>query len=112
MNKEIMQNRWHEMRVEAQHRWNKLTDEDLEGTRGQVNKLVDTVGQRYGYSRDVAEREVDRFINDYARPIGETATGWFAGARSYLMDNPWVGILAALLTVGVVAAIIFRPRDY
>jgi uncharacterized protein YjbJ (UPF0337 family) len=58
---------WTTVRTEAQARWTKLTDADLDQVNGEATKLVDLVQARYGYSRPSVEAEVNHFLQDIAR---------------------------------------------
>jgi uncharacterized protein YjbJ (UPF0337 family) len=111
VNKEIMQDRWSQMRAEAQQRWNKLTDEDFENVTGQVDKLAETVGERYGYSREQAQKEVDHFMRKYGDNIQGTTTRWFGKLGDFLADNPWAAALAGLLVFGLIVSRISRLKN-
>ena len=62
MNKDILKGQWRQIRGEVKKQWGKLTDDELEMVDGQVDKLVGIVQERYGYSREQAEREVNTFV--------------------------------------------------
>jgi uncharacterized protein YjbJ (UPF0337 family) len=66
-NKDVMKGKWLQMRGDIKQKWGKLTDDEMDQINGQYDKLVGTIQERYGYSRDRAEREVDRFMTDYDR---------------------------------------------
>jgi uncharacterized protein YjbJ (UPF0337 family) len=53
-----IQERWHEYKVSAKRRWDKLTEQQLHGTRGQRQYLVKRVQEAYSLSREEAEREI------------------------------------------------------
>ncbi len=63
-NRDILTGKWTQVRGKAKEWWGKLTDNDLERIHGQFDELVGVVQQRYGYTREQAEKEVDRFINE------------------------------------------------
>ena len=42
--------------------WGKLTNDDLEIIEGQQDKLIGLVQERYGYTYEQAELEVDAFL--------------------------------------------------
>ena len=50
--------RWNNVKAQAKQRWDRLTDEDIARVRGSVDRLVDLLGQRYGYARWLAEKEI------------------------------------------------------
>ena len=45
-------------------RWSKLTEQDVEGIGGDSQRLVSRLQERYGHSRERAEREAQEFIDD------------------------------------------------
>ncbi len=52
---------WDELRTVIQGRWSELTGEDFDKLKGQVNRLVTLVQERYGISADDAKRQVSEF---------------------------------------------------
>jgi len=44
--------------------WAKLTDADLEGVDGQIARLTALLGEKYGYPRRRAERELLHFLDE------------------------------------------------
>jgi uncharacterized protein YjbJ (UPF0337 family) len=69
MNTDILQGKWRQLKGEARVQWGKLTDDDLDQVQGQAEKLVGLVQERYGYDRDRAEQEVDRFVQRYGTTV-------------------------------------------
>ncbi len=65
MNELLMEGRWKRMRSSAKLWWNKLTDRDLDGIHGQVDKLAGTLQAKYGYTREQADAEIDRRMKEY-----------------------------------------------
>ena len=64
MNKDILRSKWRQMRYQIQVTWNKLTDDDLERVAGKYDVFVALLQEKYGYTRELAEEEVDRQINE------------------------------------------------
>jgi len=58
---EAMRQVWREIRNEAQSRWERLTDEDLDLIAGEWDRLVETLRSRYDYDEQRAEEEVNDF---------------------------------------------------
>jgi uncharacterized protein YjbJ (UPF0337 family) len=54
--------RWKQFTGKAQQRWGKLTDDDLTVARGRRDELVGKIQERYGISKDEADRQVDSWI--------------------------------------------------
>ena len=59
MNWDRIEGKWRQLKGEAQTRWGKLTDDDLDKAEGDREKLVGRIQERYGIARDEAERQVD-----------------------------------------------------
>ncbi len=64
MNSDILSGKWKQFRGEVKRQWGKLTDDELDQIEGQRDKLVGKLQEKYGYSRELAEREIDQFLND------------------------------------------------
>jgi uncharacterized protein YjbJ (UPF0337 family) len=110
MNADIFQERWAQVRSEAQRRWNKLTDEDLDAATGKADKLIDVIEDRYGWSRKKAKAQVDELIKQYGNGMQDAAQSLLADANDLVSDNPWVAIIGGLLVVGLIVSLLVRPR--
>lgn len=64
MNSDILEGKWKQMKGEIKRRWGRLTDDDLTEAEGSTEKLIGRLQERYGYSRDQAEREVHELIEN------------------------------------------------
>jgi uncharacterized protein YjbJ (UPF0337 family) len=65
MNHNIFVGQWKQMRGALKSWWGKLSDDDFEWIEGQKDKLIGLVQEKYGYTRDQAQDEVDRRFNEY-----------------------------------------------
>ena len=65
MNDNIFTGQWKQMRGTLKSWWGKLSDDDFEWIAGQKDKLIGLVQEKYGYTRDQAQDEVDRRLNEY-----------------------------------------------
>jgi len=65
MNREQLRGMWNQIKGEAQVLWGKLTNDDLDQIDGNATKLVGRLQERYGYAKEQAEAEVDRFMERY-----------------------------------------------
>jgi len=63
MNSDVLKGKWKEMKGSVQERWGKLTDDDLDQAEGNRDQIIGRIQQRYGMSRDEAEREFDQFLH-------------------------------------------------
>ena len=73
MNEDVFSGRWKEMRGTLRSWWGNLTDDDFEWIGGQKDRLVGLVQQKYGYTRDQAQSDVDRRFRDYNDTYSATA---------------------------------------
>jgi len=63
MNEDILQGKWKQVRGEIQSLWGRLTNDDLDRIQGSSAKLAGKLQERYGYSRQEAERAVADFLD-------------------------------------------------
>lgn len=66
MNKDILEGKWKQLKVEAKKKWAKLTDDDLDLINGQREKLAGMLQEWYGKSKDEAERDIDEFSKKHS----------------------------------------------
>lgn len=71
MNEHTLKGDWKQLKGSVKQKWADLTDDDLLHIEGSRDKLVGKVQERYGHSRDDAEREVDawRTENNYQQQL-------------------------------------------
>ncbi len=63
MNADQFKGKWKQLKGDAKIKWGELTDDDLDKVEGNRDKLVGSIQERYGRTKEEAEREVD----DWAR---------------------------------------------
>jgi hypothetical protein len=56
---------WTDMRNHVRDWWDELTDEDLDTLDSDPNQLVPTLQERYGYTRELAEAELEKRLASY-----------------------------------------------
>jgi len=65
MNRDIVGGKWQQLRGKVKEEWGKLTDDDLTKAEGKFDKLSGLIRERYGYTREKAEQELERFYKKY-----------------------------------------------
>lgn len=65
MNDDVFTGQWNQVRGSVKSWWGKLTDDDLDRIGGQKDRLVGLVQERYGRTREEAEREVEQRLREY-----------------------------------------------
>ena len=63
MNWDRVEGNWKEFKGQVQRKWGDLTNDDLDKIKGQRTELAGRLQQRYGYQKEQAEREIDRWLN-------------------------------------------------
>ena len=61
MNEDRIQGDWKQVKGKIKEKWGKLTDDDLDQMEGKKDQLIGKLQDRYGYTRDKAEEEVNSF---------------------------------------------------
>ena len=65
MNKDISEGKWKQMRGKAKVWWGKLTDNDLDRAAGKFDVLAGLLQEKYGYTRQRADAEIDKRVAEY-----------------------------------------------
>jgi len=65
MNEDVLKGKWKQFRGDIKKAWGRLTDDELDQIDGERDKLIGRIQERYGYSREEAEREVERFVSTH-----------------------------------------------
>jgi len=66
MNKNIIEGKWEQLKGSAQVQWGKLTNDDLDQIEGNSQKLAGKIQEKYGYSKEEAEKSVEEWQNKNA----------------------------------------------
>jgi uncharacterized protein YjbJ (UPF0337 family) len=59
MNWDEIKGKWGVLKGNAKTRWAKLTDDDLLAVEGQRDKLAGKIQERYGITKEEAEKQID-----------------------------------------------------
>ena len=65
MNRDILKGQWTQLKGKIREKWGQLTDDEIDQIEGDSEKLTGLVQERYGRSREDAERE----INEWRRAL-------------------------------------------
>lgn len=61
MNTDQMKGQWMQVKGEIKKQWGKLTDDELDRIAGERDKLVGKLQEKYGMTKEEAERQVNDF---------------------------------------------------
>ena len=67
MNEDILKGKWKEIKGRVKVQWGNLTDDDIAEVEGEQEKLVGILQKKYGYTKDKAEQECNRFIGGFKK---------------------------------------------
>lgn len=63
MNSDILKGKWNQLKGNIKQQWGDLTDNDVARIEGNYDEFVGVLQERYGYSRERAEREVNDYLS-------------------------------------------------
>src|SRR4030095_11664150 len=81
MNRDILAGKWKQMRGELKIWWGKLTDDEFDRIGGQKDKLIGLLQEKNGYTREQAEQEIERRLQEYGDKTGGAVARMSARAR-------------------------------
>ncbi len=61
MNKDIAAGKWEQVKGSVKQTWGELTDDDVAQVNGNAQKLAGILQEKYGRSKEEAEKQVDEF---------------------------------------------------
>jgi uncharacterized protein YjbJ (UPF0337 family) len=67
MNADILKGKWKEIKGGLKMKWGKLTDDDVTQIEGVEEKLLGLLQKRYGYTKEIAEKEYEEFMSGYGK---------------------------------------------
>ena len=65
MNTDTFEGQWRQMRGELRSWWGKLSENDFEKIAGKKDRLIGMLQEKYGYTREAAQQEIDRRFREY-----------------------------------------------
>lgn len=66
MNKDIIKGKWKQIKGSVQSEWGELTDDEVDQIEGDATKLAGLIQERYGKSREEAERAIEEWQDRWA----------------------------------------------
>jgi uncharacterized protein YjbJ (UPF0337 family) len=64
MNTDTFKGQWNQLKGRVRRQWGKLTDDDVDQIQGNAEILLGKLQERYGRSKDEAEKDLDRFLEE------------------------------------------------
>ena len=63
MNWDSMKGQWKQFQGKIKQKWGQLTDDDLTVIDGKQEQLVGKLQERYGYTKEKAQKELNEFLS-------------------------------------------------
>ena len=67
MNSDQMKGNWKQLVGKAKEKWSRLTNDDWQVVEGKRDQLVGKIQERYGITREEAERQLGEFEKSHER---------------------------------------------
>ena len=68
MNKDIFSGNWKQLKGEILSKWGKLTHDEIDEAKGDFEKLVGLVQERYGLAKDEARQQLEELSETLGEP--------------------------------------------
>jgi uncharacterized protein YjbJ (UPF0337 family) len=65
MDQDVLKGQWKQLQGNIKVWWGKLTDNDIDQIQGNRDKLIGMLQEKYGYTKEQANAEVDRRLETY-----------------------------------------------
>ena len=64
MNQDTIKGNWNQVKGKIKQHWADFTDDEILRMEGNHDELLGALQKKYGYDKERAHEELDRFIND------------------------------------------------
>lgn len=64
MNENILKGKWKEIKGEIVRSWGKITEDELEQTKGDLTKISGLVQQKYGETQESVRERLNTFVKN------------------------------------------------
>ncbi len=79
MNQHEMSGKWTELKGEIKNKWGKLTDDEIEGTKGNLTAISGLVERHYGEAKESSTEKLKSLFSRFGERVedmGEDAQDW------------------------------------
>jgi uncharacterized protein YjbJ (UPF0337 family) len=83
INRDFFVDNWNQLRGELKRWWSKLTDADIKRIGGEKDKLIGFLQERYGYTRERAEEEIEWRLQEHGNKTSGSCAEMWAKAREF-----------------------------
>lgn len=83
MNADIFKGKWQDIKGEIRNAWGKITDDELESVKGNLNSIAGLIQQRYGEAKDVVSEKLNRIMGQADNEADKASTD----AKQWAVDQ-------------------------
>jgi uncharacterized protein YjbJ (UPF0337 family) len=83
MNSDQFEGKWKQLKGSVKQRWGKLTDDDVTRLSGKKDELIGKLQERYGITREQAQREADEWAAAANADLDTTAAGTHSASATH-----------------------------
>ena len=65
INENVISGKWKEIKGDIQKTWGKLTDNEIEESKGNILNLAGTIQKKFGLAQEEAAAKLNRIIDKY-----------------------------------------------
>ena|SRR3989338_5488753 len=65
LNENIIKGKWHQIRGDIRAAWGKLTDDEVDRTKENLERITGLVREKYGIAQDEARKKLDAIVSRY-----------------------------------------------
>jgi uncharacterized protein YjbJ (UPF0337 family) len=65
MNQKIFAGKWNEFKGQVRNQWGKLTDNDLEGAKGNLDSIAGLIQEHYGEGKSAASQKLNTIADKF-----------------------------------------------
>jgi len=67
INEEILKGKWNEIKGEIRTQWGKMTDDELEKSKGNLTSITGIIQQRYGSKKEEVEKNLEKIVSRFSQ---------------------------------------------
>jgi len=64
MAKNILKGKWKKLKGSVRKKWGKISDDEIDQIKGDSQKLIGLLQEKYGYTKEKAEAQLAEFLED------------------------------------------------